>query len=124
RPDGDLSGMTSEDIELAIDWTGEPGAFFGALVETGLIEDGVLGSGLWSPGKRQPIGRICSKAWRKVRLFIFARDGWACVYCGAKNAPLECDHVVPLSRGGTNERRNLATACRPCNRSKRAKLLS
>ena len=38
RPDGDLSGMTGEDIELAADWQGEDGAFIGALVEVGFID--------------------------------------------------------------------------------------
>ena len=28
------------------------------------------------------------------------------------------DHIVPLSRGGTNAMRNLRLACRTCNRSK------
>lgn len=32
RTDGDLAGMADDDIELAADWTGEPGEFVGALV--------------------------------------------------------------------------------------------
>ncbi len=31
RSDGDLAGMSDEDIELAADWDGEPGAFIAAL---------------------------------------------------------------------------------------------
>lgn len=38
RPDGDLSGMTAEDLELAIDWTGEPDAFVRALIEVRFLE--------------------------------------------------------------------------------------
>jgi 5-methylcytosine-specific restriction endonuclease McrA len=36
----------------------------------------------------------------------------------------EChvDHVVPLARGGTHTRDNLATACPSCNISKGTKL--
>ena len=30
RPDGDLSGMCSEDVELACDWTGDVGALVDA----------------------------------------------------------------------------------------------
>jgi 5-methylcytosine-specific restriction endonuclease McrA len=48
---------------------------------------------------------------------VLERDGRACVYCGA-DKPLEGDHIVPLSRGGSNALTNLATACRPCNLSK------
>lgn len=37
-----------------------------------------------------------------------------CVYCGAKR-DLTIDHVVPESRGGTDEVSNLVVACRSCN---------
>lgn len=42
-----------------------------------------------------------------------------CIYCGA--GALSWDHVVPRSRGGTNEPANLVPACRPCNSSKGAR---
>lgn len=29
------------------------------------------------------------------------------------------DHIVPISRGGTNSHDNLQPACRPCNSSKK-----
>lgn len=38
RSDGDLSGMTDEDIELAIDWPGEPDAFVQAMKEVGFMD--------------------------------------------------------------------------------------
>ena len=38
KPDGDLSGMIAEDIELAVDWTGEDGAFVGALITSGFLD--------------------------------------------------------------------------------------
>lgn len=40
RSDGDLSGLSDEDIELAIDWAGEEGGFVAAMVEVGFL-DGV-----------------------------------------------------------------------------------
>lgn len=43
RSDGDLSGLTDEDLELAVDWTGEDGALVAALVEVGFV-DGEQGS--------------------------------------------------------------------------------
>lgn len=49
-------------------------------------------------------------------------EGQPCSYCGDPATVI--DHVVPLSRGGTNELANLAPACAPCNGSKGAKLLS
>ena len=38
RSDGDLAGMTDEDIELAIDWAGEEGAFVRGMVDVGFLE--------------------------------------------------------------------------------------
>lgn len=43
RPDGDLTGMTSEDIELAVDWGGDDGALVAALKDVGFL-DGEEGS--------------------------------------------------------------------------------
>lgn len=38
RSDGDLCGMTDEDIELASDWTGDDGALVAALVSVGFLD--------------------------------------------------------------------------------------
>ena len=45
-----------------------------------------------------------------------------CEQCGTDTAPMEIDHIIPLSRGGTNDEANLQLLCRPCNRRKAAKL--
>ena len=56
--------------------------------------------------------------------FLFARDNYSCQYCGRSIAELKPrhsltrDHVVPLSRGGTNDWSNVVTACSPCNTRK------
>jgi hypothetical protein len=39
-----------------------------------------------------------------------------CAYCGGM--PAVVDHIMPLSRGGTDDRANLAPACRACNMEK------
>lgn len=51
---------------------------------------------------------------------IFARDNHACTYCGSTER-LSIDHIVPISREGTDEDDNLTTACRACNSQKGAK---
>ena len=61
--------------------------------------------------------------WQEIRVRIFDRDDYTCQYCGQRGGKLECDHIHPVSRGGTHEDSNLTTACRACNRDKRAKTL-
>lgn len=39
RPDGNLAGMSVEDIELAIDWTGEHGSLVRELVSVGFLDE-------------------------------------------------------------------------------------
>jgi hypothetical protein len=53
----------------------------------------------------------------KLREELFERDEWTCRYCAEAVTPetVTLDHVVPVSRGGTNERENLVTACLMCN---------
>ncbi|HEX5313971.1 MAG TPA: HNH endonuclease [Gammaproteobacteria bacterium] len=51
---------------------------------------------------------------------LFKRDAYLCLYCGQHLAAryLSRDHVTPFSRGGSDDWRNLATACRRCNNHK------
>jgi hypothetical protein len=51
---------------------------------------------------------------------LFARDGYLCLYCGHSFSPrtLTRDHIVPVSRGGSNIWANVASACRNCNHRK------
>jgi hypothetical protein len=67
--------------------------------------------------------RPCAEVWRKIRAVIFERDDYTCQYCGERGKKLECDHVIPVSRGGSHTDDNLVTACFKCNRSKRDKLV-
>ena len=52
---------------------------------------------------------------------LFERDGKACKQCGCTDL-LTIDHVVPLSRGGSNELENLQILCNKCNSRKGAKV--
>lgn len=56
-----------------------------------------------------------SEVQAKVALF----DG-RCAYCG--DPWQEMDHVLSLARGGRHEIGNMVPACRPCNRSKGARI--
>ena len=63
--------------------------------------------------KRQVRQRLTTKAKEQ----IYIRDKFECQYCGSKEE-LEVDHIIPISKGGTNENDNLITACHRCNTSK------
>lgn len=47
-----------------------------------------------------------------------------CAVCARTDRPLTIDHIVPISRGGTNELENLQLLCRPCNTSKMTNIFS
>ena len=56
----------------------------------------------------------------KLRFDVFRRDKYVCQYCGAcgPGVELEVDHVIPVSKGGTDNIDNLKTSCFNCNRGK------
>lgn len=54
---------------------------------------------------------------------LYSKYAHKCAYCCVKKADT-IDHVVSLVRGGLNDISNLLPACRSCNSSKGAKLLS
>ena len=54
------------------------------------------------------------------RLLKFAQLGHHCVYCWQKTK-LTIDHIIPLSRGGSDEIDNIVPACHSCNSKKHDK---
>lgn len=52
-----------------------------------------------------------------TRSNVFKRDSHQCQYCGSES-DLSIDHVMPRSRGGGSNWKNLVTACKPCNARK------
>lgn len=68
--------------------------------------------------KRRALGEISKETVFEV---ILESKG-VCPYCGeniANNGSL--DHIIPVSKGGTNERSNLKWCCIKCNMSKGSK---
>jgi hypothetical protein len=72
----------------------------------------------------EPHIEIPQAEWLRLRDAVFARDRYACVYCGTTDVKFECDHVLPRTLGGLSVLENLATACGGCNRSKGGRPLS
>lgn len=76
--------------------------------------------------RRGELWKLCpdrppAAEWAEIRLSIFERDDYTCTYCGERGGKLECDHIVPVAKGGSHRSDNLTTACFACNRSKRDK---
>jgi len=57
-------------------------------------------------------------SWRRRKAQVRKRDGATCRYCGGHAPDGQPDHILPLSRGGTDDLENLAWACPGCNQSK------
>lgn len=58
-------------------------------------------------------GRFAQERWEE----LCAMAGNRCVACGA-DEPLEIDHIVPVTEGGSGNLANLQPLCRSCNASK------
>jgi hypothetical protein len=58
-----------------------------------------------------------------VKLAVWARDGGACVQCGAKK-DLHFDHMIPVAKGGGKTVENIQILCEACNLRKSDDIVS
>lgn len=54
----------------------------------------------------------------ETREYLLEKWHRACAYCGAKDVPLQVEHIHPRANGGSNRVSNLTLACQPCNQRK------
>ncbi len=54
----------------------------------------------------------------EVKEYVLEKWGRRCAYCDASGVPLEIEHIVPQSRGGSSRESNLTLSCVPCNTQK------
>lgn len=77
----------------------------------------------WKEALRSYDGkRLPPAEWHIVRTVVLVRDNRTCAYCSAEGA-YHVDHIIAVSRGGSNAFDNLTTSCAPCNQSKGPKPL-
>ena len=67
--------------------------------------------------------RIGRNIPRHVMLRVVRRDNNQCQICGKilRDAEIEFDHIIPISKGGTSEENNIRVTCSSCNRNKSSK---
>jgi hypothetical protein len=58
----------------------------------------------------------------RTKMAVWQRDRGVCVKCGS-NKNLEFDHIIPVSKGGSNTARNLQLLCEQCNGAKGGNLV-
>lgn len=54
----------------------------------------------------------------EIREYLLEKWKRKCAYCGAENVPLQIEHIVSSSKGGSNRVSNLTLACKSCNVAK------
>jgi 5-methylcytosine-specific restriction enzyme A len=77
------------------------------------------------PSEKSPSQKRSRSISLSVRLDVLTRDDYKCVYCGrsSQQIDLEIDHIMPYSKGGSNQIDNLQTLCFDCNRGKGARII-
>ncbi len=85
-----------------------------------------LGRALCGRRRRSRAGCGRAPVPAAVRRRVYSRDHYTCQYCGRgedRGVQPVIDHIYPVARGGTNDIRNLITACAVCNAAKGARVL-
>lgn len=68
--------------------------------------------------KGQSPNRTRGRTWTRIRNKVLSEEPY-CRSCRVNRSTI-CDHIKPLSLGGTDERSNLAGMCKPCHDEKTA----
>src|SRR6266700_5531060 len=77
--------------------------------DTALMQDASL------QGKDYQTGTLAACEVRQYVLLLWRHT---CAYCGVSGVPLELDHVIPRSCGGSDRESNRVPACHRCNQRK------
>lgn len=69
--------------------------------------------------RKSPFNDFSVGQWRKCLKHFES----GCAYCGKKEKVLDQEHVIPISRGGSNTKTNVIPSCGSCNSSKGKKTI-
>lgn len=63
---------------------------------------------------------------KSIKFEVFKKYDYKCVECGAtkEDCRLEIDHIIPVSRGGSDELSNLQVLCKDCNSAKSNRIIN
>lgn len=68
--------------------------------------------------RKRDVGRLTGRPWRRLVEAVKVRDHYTCRMCRKLTEEGDCDHVVPLHKGGKDALPNLQWLCRPCHADK------
>ncbi|MBI5813576.1 MAG: RNA-guided endonuclease IscB [Deinococcota bacterium] len=77
--------------------------------DTQVLQDPEISGALYQQGEL-----LGYEVWE----YLLEKWGRRCAYCGTEGVPLEVEHILPRSRGGSDRVSNLTLACRACNQAK------
>ena len=114
RPDDWLAPSLAHRVETTLTWVNRLRRFCPITAismelvrfDTQLMQDAEVGGVAYQQG---------TLSGYEVRQYLLEKWGRRCAYCGAKDTPLQVEHIVPKARGGSDRVSNLALACEPCN---------
>lgn len=65
-----------------------------------------------TPEKRRRDALVyADPVYLKNRRYALRRANGACEKCGTRSRPLQADHIVPVTQGGTHDPENLQVLC-------------
>jgi 5-methylcytosine-specific restriction endonuclease McrA len=114
RPEGWLAPSLQHRVDTTLSWVNR----FGKLAPVSGISQELVRFDLQkmeNPEISEVEYQQGTLAGYEVREYLLEKWNRTCAYCGAKDVPLEIDHIHPRSKGGTDRVSNLTLACHDCN---------